>query len=83
MTPLQALQSATIEPARFLGLADSLGSVGTGRVADLVLLSANPLTAIGNVAKIDVVIANGRVFDAAARQALLKAAEALAARPPS
>ncbi len=83
MTPLQALQSATIEPARFLGLADSLGSVGPGRVADLVLLSANPLTVIGNVAKIEVVIANGRVFDAAARQALLTAAAALAARPPS
>lgn len=83
MTPLQALQSATIEPARFLGVADSLGSIGLGRVADLVLLSANPLTAIGNVAKIDVVIANGRVFDAAAREALFKAAEALAARPPS
>ena len=67
MTPLQALQSATIEPARFLGLADSLGTVGAGRVADLVLLSANPLTDIGNVAKVEVVIANGRVFDAAAR----------------
>lgn len=83
MTPLQALQSATIEPARFLGVADSLGSVGAGRVADLVLLSANPLTEIGNVAKIEVVIANGRVFDAAARQAMFSAAEALAARPPS
>lgn len=83
MTPLEALQSATIEPARFLGLADSLGTVGAGRVADLVLLSANPLTDIRNVATIEVVIANGRVFDAAAREALFKAAEALAARPPS
>ena len=83
MTPLQALQSATIEPARFLGLVDSLGTVGAGRVADLVLLSANPLTDIGNVAKVEVVIANGRVFDAAAREAVFKAAEALAARPPA
>ena len=47
------------------------------------MLSANPLTDIRNGAKIEVVIANGRVLDTAAREALFKAAEALAARPPS
>ena len=42
-TPLQALQSATRSPAEFLGLLDSLGTVETGKIADLVLLNANPL----------------------------------------
>jgi hypothetical protein len=77
-TPFEALRSATLEPARYFGVLDSLGSVATGKVADLVLLSANPLDDIGNALRIDAVVANGRLFDAAARRALLKAA----AQPP-
>jgi imidazolonepropionase-like amidohydrolase len=77
-TPFEALGSATLEPARYFGMLDSLGSVATGKVADLVLLSANPLADIGNTLRIDAVVANGRLFDAAARRALLRAA----AQPP-
>lgn len=59
LTPLEALQSATIEPARFLAASDSLGSVQVGRVADLVLLQANPLVDIRNVSRVQAVIRAG------------------------
>src|SRR6266699_6229980 len=42
-TPLEALRAATRNPAEFLGLLDSLGTVEKGKIADLVLLNANPL----------------------------------------
>src|SRR5262249_35365003 len=76
---LEALQAATLEPARFLGGLDSLGTVAAGKLADLVLLTGDPLRDIENVRKVDVVIADGRVYDAAARAALLKAQEERAA----
>jgi len=59
-TPLEALQAATIEPARFLNVADSLGSVEMGKVADLLILDGNPLTDIRNTQKLSGVISNGR-----------------------
>lgn len=62
LSPLDALRSATIEPARFLGLADSLGTVERGKVADLVLLDANPLEDIRNARRVGAVVANGRLF---------------------
>ncbi len=61
-TPFAALRSATIEPARFLGAQDSLGSIARGMVADLVLLDADPLADINNLDRIAVVVANGRAF---------------------
>jgi len=60
MTPLQALQAATIAPARAMGLTDSLGTVEAGRLADLVLLDADPLADIRNTRRIHAVVANGR-----------------------
>ena len=60
LTPLQALQAATVEPARFLGVADSLGSVRVGKVADLVLLGADPLADIRHTTRIEGVVVNGR-----------------------
>jgi imidazolonepropionase-like amidohydrolase len=62
-TPLQALQSATRNPAEFLGLLDSLGTVEKGKVADLVLLNDNPLKDIRNTQKIEAVVVNGRFLD--------------------
>ncbi len=59
-TPLEALQTATLNPARFLGKLDDFGSVHTGGIADLVLLAANPLDDIGNTRKIVGVVADGR-----------------------
>jgi hypothetical protein len=78
MTPLQALQAATILPSRVMGLADSLSSVAVGKVADLVVLDASPLVAIGNARRIHAVIANGRLLTRDALQRMLARAEAAA-----
>lgn len=78
LTPLQALQAATILPARFLGRSDSLGVVA-GSSADLVLLDADPLVDIRNTTRIRAVVANGRFFDRAALDALLTDVERAAA----
>jgi len=59
-TPLEALQTATINPALFFGMEDQAGTVEKGKFADLVLLSANPLEDIANTQKIAAVIVNGR-----------------------
>jgi len=62
LTPPEALRTATINPARVLGLADSLGSVEVGKLADLVLLDADPLADIRNTQRIRAVIADGRLY---------------------
>ncbi|MCU1303963.1 MAG: amidohydrolase [Candidatus Sulfotelmatobacter sp.] len=64
-TPMEALQTATLNPAQFLGVNDRLGTVEKGKLADLVLLEANPLDDIRNTQKISAVIANGRYFSRA------------------
>jgi hypothetical protein len=83
MTPAEALRAATLGPARFLGLADSLGTVEVGKLADLVLLDADPLADIRNARRIHAVVANGRLLDRAALDRLLAQAEreALTRRP--
>jgi hypothetical protein len=63
LSPFDALRAATIEPARFLGMLDSLGTVEAGKLADLVLLDANPLEDIGNARRVSAVVANGRLFE--------------------
>ena len=59
-TPMEALQTATLNPAKFFGMEDRLGTVEKGKLADLVLLDANPLEDIRNTQKIAAVIVNGR-----------------------
>ncbi|PYP61250.1 MAG: amidohydrolase, partial [Gemmatimonadetes bacterium] len=71
LTPLGALQAATLNPARFLHATDSLGTVTAGKVADLVLLDADPLADIRNVSRIAAVVVNGRLIDPAERERLL------------
>jgi imidazolonepropionase-like amidohydrolase len=66
-TPLQALQTATLNPAKFYHKTQDLGTVQAGRLADLVLLSANPLEDIANTQKIVGVVADGQYLS---RQAL-------------
>ncbi len=61
-TPMEALQTATILPARFLGKTDDFGTVAEGRLADLVLLDADPAVDIANTKKIAAVIADGRAY---------------------
>ena len=75
LTPLEALRAATYNPAEYFGALDSLGTVSKGKLADLVLLDANPLVDIRNTRRISAVIANGRLFDAAARARLLSQVE--------
>jgi imidazolonepropionase-like amidohydrolase len=64
-TPLQALQAATINPARTLGLDRDIGTLETGKLADLVVLDANPLENIRNSDKVNMVMLGGRLYDAA------------------
>jgi hypothetical protein len=63
LSPLQAIQAATIIPARFANLERELGSVDVGKKADLVLLSDNPLVDIRHTAGIEAVIFSGQYFD--------------------
>lgn len=74
LSPLAALQAATINPARFLGAETRLGSVEAGKLADLVLLDADPLVDIRNTTKIAGVFSDGRYFDRAAIIELLASA---------
>ncbi len=61
LTPMQALETATRNPAEFLGKLDSVGTIERGRSADLVLLDANPLDNIQNTKRISTVILQGRI----------------------
>ncbi len=61
LSPWEALRAATLEPARVLGLADSLGTIEPGKLADLVLVSRDPLRDIRNTRSIRAVIADGRL----------------------
>lgn len=77
MTPYQVLQGATRQAAQAVGLQDSYGTVQAGKVADLVLLDADPLASIENIRRIDAVVRAGRLLD---RVALDKELDAAAAR---
>jgi imidazolonepropionase-like amidohydrolase len=65
------LVSATLRPAQFLGIEDQLGTIEPGKLADLVLLDANPLADIAHTRRIHAVIRGGRLFDRAALDQLL------------
>jgi hypothetical protein len=75
LTPTDALRSATIDAARFSGKARDYGSIEAGKVADMVLLEANPLTDIRNTGRIAGLFFNGQYLDRAALDELLAFAE--------
>ncbi len=76
LTPREALQTATINPARFLGFESWTGSIRQGKAADLVLLDADPLKDIANTNKISAVVVKGRLLRRSDLDGLLQAAEA-------
>ena len=75
LTPLAALQGATRNPAIFMNATDRYGSISKGKVADLVLLDADPLQDIHNTNKISEVFLDGKEFDRATLDLILKNAE--------
>ncbi len=79
-TPLQALQSATFNPALFMSKMDKYGVVELQRVADLVLLDANPLDDIRNTRKIFGVVVGGKYYSRRDLDTMLQQVEKLAAQ---
>jgi len=79
LTPMAAIQSATIEAARVAGRDKELGTIEVGKLADLVLLEADPLADIANTQTIHAVVFDGRYSDRAALDAMLEETRRLAA----
>ena len=80
LSPRDALWSATIGPAQFAHLDDRLGTLSAGKIADIVLLDADPLADIRNTRRIFAVIQAGRLFDRAGLDALLAQVRAVVAQ---
>ncbi|HEY0662270.1 MAG TPA: amidohydrolase family protein [Lysobacter sp.] len=74
LTPRDALRSATLAPAQFLGIAGTTGSVAVGKRADLLLLDADPIRDIRNTRRIRAVVLDGRLLQRHDLDALLEAA---------
>jgi imidazolonepropionase-like amidohydrolase len=79
LTPLQALQAATRSPAEFLGKLGTEGTVEPGKIANLLLLDADPLDDIYNTARIRAVVLRGKLLDRRAVDDLLVSVEKFAA----
>jgi imidazolonepropionase-like amidohydrolase len=71
MLPLEAIESATLLPAKYFKVQDSIGTIEKNMIADLVLLNANPLIDITNTQKIDAVVRNGKFYNRKALDSLL------------
>jgi len=80
LNPMEALQTATRNPAIYLGLIDMVGTVEMGKKADLVLLEANPLENISNTKRISAVIVGGRLIPRVSLDKMLMDAEAAASK---
>lgn len=82
LTTGQAIASATILPARYLGIEDSYGTVDRGKVASLVLLNADPLADIRNTRRISAVVHRGKLLDGECIDTLLKGKKSPCALAP-
>ncbi len=72
LSPMEALEAATVHPAEFFSLSGEMGTIEVGRVADLVLLSANPLDDITNTRTIEAVVTKGQLLRRAELDALVR-----------
>ena len=81
LSPMDVLRAATSVPAAYLRKSDRYGGIAAGKEADLVLLGADPLKDVANMRQVRAVVANGRLYDRAALDALLADVERMAARP--
>ena len=75
---MEALQTATINAAKFFGSETEFGTVEKGKLADLILLDADPLADISNTKKIVAVVLNGRLFERTALEKVLLEVQAAA-----
>jgi imidazolonepropionase-like amidohydrolase len=78
LTPLEVLQAATLHPAKVMGRTVDYGTVEPGKLADLVLLDADPTKSTLALHRIDAVVLHGRVLNRPALDEQLRTAEALA-----
>jgi imidazolonepropionase-like amidohydrolase len=65
LTPLQAIKVATWNGAQYMGKTSSIGSIATGKHADLIVVNGDPSTRIADIEKIETVFKNGVGFDSA------------------
>ena len=72
LSPMQALEAATIRPAEFFGLSGEMGTIEEGRLADLVLLSGNPLGDITNTRTVEAVVSRGQLLSPEELDALVR-----------
>ncbi|HYC30672.1 MAG TPA: amidohydrolase family protein [Gemmatimonadales bacterium] len=84
LTPYQALETATRNPAEFLGATKEWGTIERGKRADLVLIAGNPLTDIRNISRIEGVMLGGRWLEPAKLQEMIAtASERIGGAPPA
>jgi imidazolonepropionase-like amidohydrolase len=80
LSPMQALQAATKNPAEFMGVIQKQGTIEIGKNADILILDANPLEDVRNTAKIRALVVHGQLLDRAALDASLSNVSAFAGR---
>jgi imidazolonepropionase-like amidohydrolase len=73
LTPVQALQAATINGAKFMGVDNFYGTIQAGKSSDMIMIEKNPLTDIGAIDNISTIISNGHVYSKSDLNNLLKA----------
>jgi imidazolonepropionase-like amidohydrolase len=80
LTPLQALQTATLNAAKYLNKTDSLGTISVNKYADILLLSENPLDNISNTKKIEGICVNGKFYNKKDLESLKQQAKNISAK---